>query len=499
MRSIVEDGVVSKKSAPLASEAYAPKVMPRILGTLDMTSIYVVIIFYVTNATSSLSAGAAAFTYWILGAITFFIPCVIATAQLAAMFPYEGSLYNWTHRAIGGYWSFFVGFCAWFPGVLVMVSGADIIVSYIQGLHPDWLTQPWQQGLLLTGVLVFSALIAAQRFRMVQYMVNIAVCLLFLAVSIIGVTAVVWFATGHASVTSFNHVSDWFITMGDSKNPGNVAVFGLVTFAFVGMEVPLNMAGEIQGLHVIKRHLLLGTLLVLIGYYVATFTLLVTQGASANGNTFAIVTSVNKVLGNGVGDVVAVCIMAAFVIAVIVYNYAYARILFVASVDRRLPINLGKLNKHRVPANALTFQTIVAIVFTALGFVVLPYILKLDNPANLSNEVYNVVEAAATLVWVVSTAFLLINIAVFFLRNKQTLLQKRILPLPILWLCIVVGIVASIAGVVDTLFNSWIVTLINNTYWSLLVGGLTLTWLILAAIGSMFGSSQADWEKMNEA
>jgi len=137
-------------------------------------------------------------------------------------------------------------------------------------------------------------------------------------------------------------------------------------------------------------------------------------------------------------------------------------------------------------------------VFTVLGFVVLPYLLKLDNPANLSNEVYNVVEAAATLVWVVSTAFLLINVAVFFLRNKQTLLQKRILPIPILWLCIVVGIIASIAGVIDTLFNSWIVTLISNTNWSLLVGGLTLTWLVLAAIGSMFGSSQADWEKMNE-
>jgi amino acid transporter len=498
MRSIIEDRRVSEKNVPLASEAYAPKVMPHILSTFDMTSIYVVIIFYITNVTSALSGGAATFTYWILGAVTFFIPCVICTAQLAAMLPYEGSLYNWTHRAIGGYWSFFVGFCAWFPGVLVMVSGADVIVSYIQGLHPDWLTEPWQQGLLLTGVLIFSAVIAVQRFRMVQHMVNVAVCFLFLAVSIIGVTAVVWLAKGHASVTSFNHVSDWFITTGDAKNPGNLAVFGLVTFAYVGMEVPLNMAGEIQGLHVIKRHLLLGTLLVLIGYYVTTFTLLVTQGANANGNTFAIVTSVNMVLGNGVGDIVAVCIMASFVIAVVVYNFAYARILFVASVDRRLPIGLGKLNKSRIPSNAVIFQTCVAVVFTILGFVVLPYIVRLDSPVNLSNEVYNVVEAAATLVWVVSTSFLLINVAIFFLRNKQTLRQKRILPIPLLWLCIAAGIIASIAGVIDTLFNSWIVTLINNTYWSFLVGGLTLTWLILAAIGSMFGSSQADWEKMNE-
>src|SRR5258706_9619887 len=97
-------------SDTLPSEAYVMKAMPSILGRLDMTATFVIIIFFITNATTAVSGGAAAFTYWTLGAITFFIPCVIATAQLGVMFPHEGSLYNWTHKAFGGYWSFFVGF-----------------------------------------------------------------------------------------------------------------------------------------------------------------------------------------------------------------------------------------------------------------------------------------------------------------------------------------------------------------------------------------------------
>jgi len=51
------------------------------------------------------------------------------------MFPNEGSLYNWTHRAFGGYWSFFVSFCAWFPCILLMIVASDGVVGYVQGLN----------------------------------------------------------------------------------------------------------------------------------------------------------------------------------------------------------------------------------------------------------------------------------------------------------------------------------------------------------------------------
>src|SRR6266851_3691742 len=167
----------SRGSESLVSEEYVVKTMPTILGKFDMVAIYLMIIFYATNAATAVAGGAAAFTYLLIGGITFFIPCVIATAQLGVMFPHEGSLYNWTHKALGGYWSFFVAFCAWFPGVLVMIIDGDAIGVYIQGLNIHWLIEPWQQGLVIIAGVAFSGVIAVQRFRMVKNTINMVAVL----------------------------------------------------------------------------------------------------------------------------------------------------------------------------------------------------------------------------------------------------------------------------------------------------------------------------------
>jgi amino acid transporter len=72
--------------------------------------------------------------------------------------------------------------------------------------------------------------------------------------------------------------------------------------------------------------------------------------------------------------------MSFFVVTTVVYNLAYARLLFVAGIDQRLPRNIGMLNKNHVPANAIIFQTVVASVITGLIFFVAPYISFLGTP-----------------------------------------------------------------------------------------------------------------------
>src|ERR1700738_1097911 len=175
-----------RKEIPLASEEYIVKAMPPILGMFDMTAVYLVAIFFIVNSVSAAGGGAAGFTYWIVCGLTFFVPCAIATAQLGVMFPHEGSLYNWTHKALGGYWSFFIGFCAWVSGLLVIVAGADIVISFMQGLNSNWLVAPWQQGLAIIALIALSGIIAVQRFRTVQNVVNVVVCLIGLAVVLVG-------------------------------------------------------------------------------------------------------------------------------------------------------------------------------------------------------------------------------------------------------------------------------------------------------------------------
>ncbi len=478
----------SDRRHALASEEYVAKAMPPILGTLDMTATYLVVVFFIVNAATAATGGPAAFTYLILGALTFFLPCAIATAQLGSMFPHEGSLYNWTHRVLGGYWSFFIGFCAWFPGVLVIVSGADIAVAYIQGLNSNWLIAPWQQGAVIIGIILFASALSLQRLRTVQNVVNAIVALLFLAVLLIGLAGVIWLVKGHPSLTNFSQSAGWGV------NQGNYYLFGLITLAYLGTEVPLNMGGELVGRRVITRHLFWGTLLVLVGYFVATFSILVVRGTSVG--PFDLVTLVDTVLGKVAGDITVIGIIAFFIAVPVVYNYTFARLLLVAGIDQRLPYKIGKLNKHRVPVNAIIFQTCIAIVFVALTFFVAPYVTTLGKPADLSTEVYNVTQAATTLVWAISTAFFFINLTVLYVRDRRAFHQQRIFPMLVLWASAVIGPIACLMAIVDTLLNSWI-SQIDNGHWLFIVGGLTVICLGIAAIGSMFASSEAAWESMS--
>jgi len=477
---------------PLPSEEYVENAMPSILGSFDMTVVYVMIIFFITNATTAIAGGAATFTYWILGAITFFIPCAIATAQLGVMFQHEGSLYNWTHKALGGYWSFFVAFCAWFPGVLLMVAGADTVVTYLMGLNPNWFPQIWQQGVAVIVLLAICCIITLQPFRTVQNMANVMFGIILLAVIIVGVAGVAWFVGKHPSVTSFSQPSDWWLT------PTNFVVFGATTHAYLGVAVPMNMGGEILGRKVITRHLLWGTMIVIAAYLVTTFTLLAIQGKAATGTLFSVVTVVDMGLNKFFGDITAICVIGFFLMAPVVYNYSYARLLLVGGIDKRLPVNVGRLNKHRIPAHAIVFQTVVAIVLAAGVYLVVPLFTQLGNPADLTNEVYNIMLAASTLVWAISTAFLFINLVKFYLMDRHAFRKQRIFPMPVLWISIVFGVVACALSIIDTLYFSWVPQQIDNSHWWYIIGGLTLVCVIIAAFGAMLASSEAAWQDFSK-
>ncbi|WP_165423854.1 APC family permease [Ktedonosporobacter rubrisoli] len=476
----------------LVSEVYAVETMPSILGTYDLTATYLMIVFYITNATTAVTGGVSAFTYWLLGGITFFLPSVIVTAQLGVMLPYEGSLYNWTHKAFGGFWSFFSAFCAWFPAILVMISAGDVIVSFLQGLNKDWLTSPIQQGAVIAVVLLFSGMIATQRFRVVQNIINVVIVLTFCAVALIGLASISWLIQGHASATSFSHLADWSINW--QPGTGNVNVFGLVTLAYLGVEGPLNMAGELKDRQAIRKHLVWGTILVFAGYFIATFALLAVMGPEqASATPFSLISTVDKGLGKVAGNIAAICLMSFFLMSIAVYSYTYSRLPFVAAIDQRLPAFMGKLNKHRIPSRAIWLQTIFAVVVTFLVFIGVPLIA---NTADTTTIVYNVLLASSTLVWAFSTLFLFVDVAIFYFRDKAGFRHHQIFPLPLLGICCVLGSLSCILAIIDSLFYSWIVNLLDNLHWLYAIGGVTFVCIIIATIGSMLASSEALWEGM---
>ena len=489
--------VPTKAPAPaLFSETYPPRVMPVVLGTGDLAALFLLNVFWVTNVTPLAAGGSASFTYWLIGGMLFFVPCSLVLAQLAALFPHEGSLYNWTHRALGPGWAFFVTICAWLPGVLSIVNAAAAFVSCLQALNPHWLVLSWQQGLVIFGVLAFTCLLSCRRTRVVLSVLKGAAALMLFATLLIGMAALLWLLGGHPSATNFADATGWHIAWGPQ---GNLALLGSVVLALMGSDMPLALGGEITDRRAIPRHLTWGTILTLGGYLIFTFALLAVQGSSVAGNTvnpmLLLLTTVQSAFGKIGADLMAVCLLCYFLLIPVALNVCFARLFLVAAIDGRVSVRFARLNQERVPTNALVMQVLVAGVFAALLYFLVPQFGFFGTPATFTSEVYNVLGASLLLVWSVSFMFPFIDLAALYMRDRWLLRRQRVLPLPLLAVSVVVGTLLCGATIVITLFNSFIPALIPNGTWVFIVGGLTLVCLTLCAIGSMVTNSQATWEQ----
>jgi amino acid transporter len=483
----------------LPSERYSVQAMPPVLGTVDLTAMYLAAIFFIGNTGPTATGGVVALTYLLIGAITYYLPCVLATAQLGVLFPYEGSLYNWTCRAMGKRWGFLAGFGYWLPNVLAIVGAADGLVTYLQGLDNQWLTLPWQQGAVILVVIAFTAVLGSYRLRTAQNVVNVVIALTLFVATLVGLSCLMFFLHHGRPATPLTHPGDWL--------PGgqNFSLFGLIALLYLGTSVPLNMAGELRANQgqsqrkVITRHLFWGTLLVLVGYFLCTFALLAVRGpAMANDPVapYEVVVLIQSVLGSFISGVAAVCILSFYLISSLVYNYATARLLFAGSVDQMLPRFFGRLNKHRAPSNAIVFQSCCAAGICLIIFFLVPALTSTANASALATQVYNVVLAALTLIFSLSTIFYFADLLFAYRHDPVTFKQQRICPLWVLWGSAIVGSLTCIVVVFDTLQNSWIPQLIGNNQWWFLVGGVTLTSIVVATVASMYASSQASWEEL---
>src|SRR5437764_8978633 len=109
---------------PLRSEQRTGQLLPRVLSRVDMLAIFIAIVLFIPNASvvqATQGAGSATYVFWMIGTITFLLPGAIVTGQLNRFMPVDGSIYVWTHRALGPLRGLFAVFGAWFPCVFVVL------------------------------------------------------------------------------------------------------------------------------------------------------------------------------------------------------------------------------------------------------------------------------------------------------------------------------------------------------------------------------------------
>jgi hypothetical protein len=161
---------------------------------------------------------------------------------------------------------------------------------------------------------------------------------------------------------------------------------------------------------------------------------------------------------------------------------------------------MSHVNKALVPDTAVWVQTVIAAAFTLIAFVLVPAISS-GSSANSETRVYDILQAAVTVIWCISIAVLFVDILII-LRRYRTQFQERRLAHPVVfWACSIIGGLGSIVGIIATLSGSWNPTLITNNAgtfkvfgaaisygtWFWWVGGIALASLALAVLVYLLG------------
>jgi glutamate:GABA antiporter len=491
------------QSGELLSERVAGGILPKVLNSFDMVAIFAAIVLFITNAAVIQTAGPTAFGWWILGFIAFLIPSAIVTGQLGVMFPGEGSIYLWTHKAFGAFWGFFAGFCAWWPGVLVMVATGTITLAYLGFVFDtvgSWSIQV--QGLLIIAFILLSGFLAVLRFRVTQNIVNLVFVLYGVAIALMLIAGIVHLARGRTAEVDPAAISAWNPGKPTGINFTNWTFFGLVILALLGVEVPLNMGVEIKNTRSITRYLFWGSITVMAAYLIATWSVMVTVPAAdgRSAQVTAVAEAVRLSLGTFWGDVVALILAGFFLFITVVYNYSFARLIFVSGLDRRLPRALSHVNASKVPDVAVLAQTIVAVVFTLLAFVILPATAGGGSAVDVQTKVYDVLQAAVTVIWCVSMVVLFIDVLIILRRYAAQFAARRLAHPAVFWVCSVIGALAALIGIISTLSGSWTPLISNNSgtvtvigakisygTWFWWVGGIAVASMLVGALLYVIG------------
>jgi amino acid transporter len=455
----------------LTSERVAGGILPKVLNSFDMVAIFVAIVLFISNVPGFYGNGPVSITFLLLGFVTFLLPGAIVTGQLGFLFPGEGSIYLWTHKAFGPFASFFAGFLAWWPGVLVQLATGTVVATLLQALG-GWTFPAWAQGVIILLVIAVAGLLSSLQFRLTQSAVNLVFVLYGLAILVVGLAGVLWLVQGHASFTNFGHFDfspgGWF--QGLNNNPLDLgtttstwSLYGFVILALLGIEVPLNMGVEIVHMRAITRYLLWGSVVVMVAYLLDDWALLVAADPKQGGNLAALLLPVQATMGPIAEWFVGLVFIGFFVFITVVYSFSFARLLFVSGLDRRLPPALSRVNRYRIPHVAIVVQSVLAAIVTVITFFVYPAIVSGDA-TQLSSRVYLVFQAAITVIWCLSMLFLFVDILYVIRKFSTEFAARRIAHPAVFWVCSIIGAISSFFGV-WTVFANPFSTLIGKTDW----------------------------------
>lgn len=334
--------------------------------------------------------GLSSITFFTIGAIVFFVPTALVSAELASGWPERGGIFRWVGEGIGKGWAFTMLMILWFQcsinfGIAIPSSTADIMfytphfkqaVAFAQ--HPSyelpimlcWLAFYWLLAWLATkGLKAFSSI---AKFGVIIGSI--------IPLGLMVVLAIVWVAQGHTPNISFaprNLIPKW-------QGISTLALAAGVFFSYAGIDMN---AAHIKQLKNPKKQfpkaILISMILTLLIFMVGTIIIAMVI-PNKQINVLYTLFATFRVLGATIGMpwlyMVLTWALLCNIIAMTITNFAGPSFMLgQAARSGFLPKWMQSNNKHGMPSKLMYLQCGFMTVFAFLvellpnveGFVVM--------------------------------------------------------------------------------------------------------------------------------
>lgn len=343
----------------------------RRVGFWDLVLYATAMNFGVRWLATGAAAGPAALPLWLLAALVFLTPLVIASLELSARYDDEGGVYAWTRRNFGPFAGFLCGWLYWtcnlpyFSSVLYFIVG--LLARALGGEAGAAVGSPWGVVLVGSGLALLVALLNAMGLGVGKRLPALsAATSALLLLGLVG--AALWLAAKRGSATDF---------AGASYLPpltlDGAILWSTFVFAYGGAEGVALLRNEVRGgAGVMARALgLVGAALAL-AYLLGTAALLailpVEEASRLAGLPEALARGLEEL---GQGRLAPLALGALALILLGGYSAwfgAAARLPYAAGLAGMLPAALARQDARTgAPVLAILIQTACVIALLALS------------------------------------------------------------------------------------------------------------------------------------
>lgn len=477
MTQELEAAPPSDRDKLMTTELVPEQVLPKVMSTFGLTAMYVFIICWITGSSVMAAGGWTAIPMWVLGILLFLVPAGMAVVELGNLWPGQGGVYIWAYRTMGERWGFVGGYLSWIPVILNGAASPAIILQFLLlAFHAELgLTASIILQLVFLWCIIGLALAKLAANQRVMNTVFVIYGVLTLTIFIAGLI----YAIRNGSATPFSAhdaVVPNFATAG--------FLFGTVVLYLLGVETPYNMGAEFLSVRKSGPKMIMWGSAALIGIYLLTTlgTMMVLPGDEIDP-----VVGVVENLGTsgfpGLMEVAAVVLACIVFVAMMTYQVAYSRLIFVSGLERHLPRLFTHLNpRTRNPVTALLIQGVISSLI----------LVGLYSQSSMANvTVY--LQGGLSVVWLISGFFFLFPVVIARKRYADRYENEEFWRIPGgmagVWAVVVVGTIGTIGGIYYSFFTPWIDVPVVT--WMLWVGGIGLGMVGLGVVVYVFGRRSA--------